>query len=239
MITSTLDQVPDIQGLILIDCWEPSELNQKSVNAFYQRIVDTVAPVNLQCIINSANNVLIDMLDQSMANLFQIHCHTKIAALPEHLQQRHNQVIASSCRWANKDVSAHKFNTSSRLLHESILNNPNSVYLMTPLDMMFHNQIVHNASIKNWLVAGRSWRMCTHSNDLGLNNLAELASRFDVNFYATDTSFLKSDDTNTAQFDDFSADTLNWVEIKNFGYQLAPVPIHSKYAEFIAKYPYA
>ena len=241
MITQSTDQVPELQGLILIDCWEPTIQKSEHVNQFYQNIIDRTHQHNFVCVVNSANNVLIDMADLSMANLFHFHCNNQILSLPEHLQQRHNQVVANSSRWAHQirhpERSSHS--TTSQLLHDHFFNDRRGVYLMRPLDIMFHNQIVLGGQVQNWLVAGKSWQFCMHKNDVGVDNLSEIAARFNVNFYATDFSLLKGDNQTTAKYEDFENDTLEWKQVENFGYQLMPTPAQSRYAEFIAKYSYA
>ena len=211
MITGSTDHVPQLQGLILIDCWEPSIQKRERVNQFYQNIIDQTQNYNFVCVINSANQVLIDMADQSFSNLFQYHCNNQILSLPEHLQQRHNQVVANSCRWAHQQLTQEKFShyTSSRLLHDQFFNNGRGVYIMNPLDMMFHNQVILNGQIKNWLVVGKSWQLCVHNNGLGLINLEEISARFSTNFYATNYSFLMGYNDNCAGPEEFENDELS------------------------------
>jgi len=241
MITKSTDQVPELQGLILIDCWEPSQRNQPIINQFYQNIIDSTTQHNFVCVVNSGNNILLDLTDHSFANLFHHHCNNRLTWLPEHLQQRHNRVIANSCRWAGQSHinTESQSNSSSRLLHDHFLTQGRGVYLMDPLDLVFHNQLVLSGQVKNWLVVGRSWQMCVHNNGLGLNNLAELSSRFSLNFYATDYSFLKEDNETTAGPAEFESDELEWLSVNNFGYQLVPSTKCNRYAEILAKYPYA
>lgn len=241
MITGFTDLIPELHGLILIDCWEPSLQTSKVINQFYQDIIDNTVTNNFVCVVNSGNNILLDLNDHSFANLFYHHCNNRLTWLPEYLQQRHNRVIANSCRWAgqshiNKESQS---NSSSKLLHDHFLTQGRGVYIMDPLDLVFHSQLVLEGKVRNWLVVGCSWQMCVHNNGLGLNNLSELASRFNLNFYATDYSFLRADNITKATQTDFESDELEWTMINNFGYHLVPSTKRNRYAEIIAKYPYA
>jgi hypothetical protein len=237
MITGATDQVPELQGLILIDCWEPSIKKREHTNQFYQNIIDRTQHHQFECVVNSANNVLIDMADLSMANLFYFHCNNSILGLTEHLQNQHNQVVANSCRWAHQTYNPehHTHYTSSRLLHDHFFTDRRGIYLMKPLDIVFHNQQILNSRVRNWLVVGKSWQLCTHKNGVGFDALAEVAAKFDVNFYTTDFGLLKTDDQTTAQYADFEADDLAWQHVENFGYRLVP----NADSRFIGKYSHA
>jgi hypothetical protein len=241
MITTSTDQIPNLQGLILIDCWEPSQQKQPYINQFYQNIINNTSHYNFVCVVNSGLNILLDLKDESFANLFGHHCNNKISSLPPLAQQRHHQVIANSCRWAGQTWNEEnpKNNSSSQLLHDHFFTNDRGIYLLDPLDIVFHNQIILGGRVQNWLIAGRTWQMCVHYNKLGLNNLAALSARYNINFYATDYSFLKDGLQTTAQLKDFECDSLNWMEICNFGYQLVPNPDCGQYSEIIGKYLYA
>lgn len=244
MITGATKHIPELQGLILIDCWDPGSANSPSkisINQFYKNIIKSTAACNFVCVINSGNHILLDLEDHSFSNLFYHHCNNDLSRLPEYLLQRHNRVIANSCRWSgrtnlNTGLSP---NYSSKLLHDHFFTQGRGIYIMDPLDLVFHNQLILSGQVKNWLVAGRSWQVCVHDNHLGLNNLAELAERFNLNFYATDYSFLKPDNETTATQADFDCDELEWEIVTNFGYRLVPSDRHRQYAEIIAKYPYA
>lgn len=72
---------------------------------------------------------------------------------------------------------------------------------------------------QHWYVAGQSWNMCVHDNDMGLKSFAGKISRNTVNFYATEKSFLHIDGT-AVSYQDFEKDYLNWKFLNWFGYQL-------------------
>jgi hypothetical protein len=76
--------------------------------------------------------------------------------------------------------------------------------------------IAHANQINHWYVAGQSWQMCVHQNDIGLNNLSKLS---DLNFYSDFNSFLKIDGT-VVRHDNFVNDTLSWKFVPRFGYHL-------------------
>lgn len=70
--------------------------------------------------------------------------------------------------------------------------------------------------IDHWYVAGQSWQMCVHYNNIGLKNLSKLS---DLNFYCDSRSFLKINGT-VVEHDDFVNDELTWKFVPRFGYQL-------------------
>jgi hypothetical protein len=95
------------------------------------------------------------------------------------------------------------------------------IVILDGLDLIFHNEWQLDSQCKNWLVVGQSWQNCVHNNNMGLKQFAKLSCNFDINFYATDYSFLK-DNSICATANDFDQDMLNWNKIIGFGYQLLP-----------------
>lgn len=76
-----------------------------------------------------------------------------------------------------------------------------------------------NSSIKNWYVAGQSWRLCTHLNSIGLKSLTSAVKNNQLNFYANNKSFLKESGY-PVEHNDFALDNLGWEYLNYFGYRL-------------------
>ena len=83
---------------------------------------------------------------------------------------------------------------------------------------LFANEQLNN-NITNWYVAGQSWNMCVHENDIGLNNLSKFTNNGSIGFYSTIKSFLKFNGQ-TVDHEDFEKDALGWEHLNWFGYRL-------------------
>jgi len=176
MIVSTkLRFRPEIDGVILIDCWDYTnwtgpgkQLKIPVIDNFY---------------INLSNQI------KNFKNVFRIID-------------------------ATTQLNTNKF--SERLNQEL-----KSVAPMTFIDDCdkFINFCENNPGIKNWLVAGQSWGLCVHDNNMGLRAFQPLINSHQLNFYATEFSFLKESGYRV-EHKDFLMDNLEWEYLNYFGYRL-------------------
>ena len=219
MIIGQSSTVPEIHGIILIDCWEPPD-DKFFIDLFYVNLIDHLQQYNFKCVVNSAFNNKIDMQDHSMVNTLRIYSTPTVdingvPSLDVQSDFRRYEVITNLLRFFVGN------NVTSRLINRYLLQPFPSVFLMSPTDLSYHAKIQLNNTCKNWLVVGQSWQMCTHTHAMGLIRLAELSYKDNLSFYATDFGFCKING-GTAGYDDFKSDVLQWEHIENFGYKLIP-----------------
>jgi hypothetical protein len=206
MITAHSTQLPDIQGLILLDCWEPSVCEHFFKDKFYVNLIENITKNHgrFNYIINSVGQLQVDLHNPVMANTMKVCGYND------------NHPIMQSFL---KQPGVEKTSTliSRYLLHAE---SP-SINILNAKDFVWFCTKYLPGHIQNWLVAGQTWQLCTHEHGLGLNALAEVTKKYPLNFYATDYSFCTMTEQ-TATLPDFEQDSLNWCKIENFGYQLQP-----------------
>jgi hypothetical protein len=172
MITSSRTlYIPDITGVILIDCWNLSDQNiaiKESIRCFYYNLIQDVKRYTVSTVINA----------MTQTHLYQPDVQIK-------------QELFAGRKVLNMDT----MQAFDRYLQQT----PNAP--------------------QHWYVAGQSWNMCVHDNDMGLKSFNTKMSRHAVNFYATEKSFLHLDGTEVG-YQDFEKDYLDWKFLNWFGYQL-------------------
>ena len=224
MIVETVNQIPELHGIIFIDCWEEACSTEKkqTIDNFYQLLVDCTSQYKFKCVVNSSIGMALDLRDPSVFNTFQKYSWGPAAETSLFVKTRRDQLLANLCRYAGRDPDNPL--TTSKIIQDHFLDN--GVLLLDGLDLIFHNDLFCNSECKNWLVVGQTWQMCVHDNNMGLKQFTKLSQDFGLNFYATDYSFLKDDGT-CANDNDFVNDTLKWTRIMHFGYQLMPDNLNS------------
>jgi hypothetical protein len=203
MITAHSTKKPKIQGLLLLDCWEPQVLDHFFKDKYYVNLIGNLKNENFSCVVNSASRLKIDLSDVAMANTFKVCKY-----------QDDHPIIKNLLRESGKEKT-------STLITRYILSYNKSMHIMNMEDFVWFCSEYMSGHIQNWLVAGLTWQMCTHSHALGLPNLADITRRHQLNFYATDYSFCKLTAQTTTR-EDFEQDSMNWGLIEDFGYQLLP-----------------
>jgi hypothetical protein len=202
MITEHSTKKPDIRGLILLDCWEPEVRDHFFKDKYYINLIDKLIDKKFEYIVNSASSLRINLSDAALANTLKVCNYNDNHPVIQHLLRNSGNEKTSSL------VSRYLF--KSQVIN--IINIEDFVWFSTNY---LSNQI------KNWLVVGHTWQICTHSHALSLPRLAWAAGNHDLNFYATDYSFCTMTEQ-TATLKDFEQDSLNWGLVENFGYQLLP-----------------
>ena len=221
MITSQSSLVPEIHGLILLDCWEPPA-HKFFTEIFYVNLIDRLKKYHFKCVVNSPSNTRFDQDDPSLANTLQTYGCPRLdadglALLDTDADFRRYRVMTSIFKsFTNNAVTE----ATSALIKKYLLKTNPSIFLITHEDFVYHNTVHLKGQYKNWLVVGQSWQMCTHEHSLGLKYLSQLPG---MSFYATDFGFCKQDG-GTAGHEDFASDSTQWEYIENFGYKLVAVP---------------
>lgn len=203
MITKFSKDIPEIQGLILLDCWEPQVFSHFFKDKFYINLIEKISHKKFQYIVNSASRLQIDLSDPSIANTIQV------------CEYRDDHPIMRNLLKYSGDEK------TSVLITRYLLTHSPTIAISNTADFVWFCKHYLSNKIKNWLVAGLTWQMCTHSHGLGLPTLANVAKNHDLNFYATDYSFCTMTEQ-TATLQDFERDSLRWCLIENFGYHLLP-----------------
>lgn len=202
MITASNKITPNIQGLILLDCWEPQVRDHFFKDKFYINLIEKIGSKKIPYKVNSVTGLQVDLSDPGLANTMTV------------CEYRDDHPIM-------RNLLQHSGNEKTSTLVSRYLFDQNTVNIVNIDDFVWFCTKYLSNQIQNWLVVGHTWQMCTHSHALGLPRLARLSKNHSLNFYATDYSFCTMTEQ-TATLPDFEQDSLNWCLIENFGYQLLP-----------------
>jgi hypothetical protein len=202
MITQHSKDVPDIRGLILLDCWEPQVRDHFFKDKYYINLIEKLQHQHFECMVSSVSRLKVDLSDTSMVNTMKICNYRDDHPLMRNLLQHSG----------NEKISTL---LSKYLFNEQVIN----VFNIDDFTWLNNDYLL--GQVKNWLVVGHTWQMCTHSHVLGLPALSKLSKTQSLNFYATDYSFCTMTEQ-TATLLDFEQDSLEWCTIQDFGYQLLP-----------------
>ena len=204
MITKSTGKHPILQGLLLLDCWEPQVHDHFFKDKYYINLIEKLKNKNFEYIVNSAGRLPIDLNDTAMATTIKV------------CDYDHNHPIMRNL-FENSGNEK-----TSTLLSKYLLNRIPTINILNAEDFVwFCTKHLPIDRVQNWLVAGHTWQMCTHDAELGLHTLARLIKTCPLNFYATDYSFCTMTEQ-TATLKDFQQDIMNWRLIEGFGYQLLP-----------------
>lgn len=211
---TTATTQPHIHGLILIDCWEPDRIESKyKLYDFYHKLLCNLSRFNFECVVNHASELNPNYKDASVLNTVKKYSWQNKLVILDNTQKRHeDQIIVHMIQ--NSGLRSVPVE-----LQENLLKRFNSVVLHNTQDFVYHVKQTFDQSPTNWLVAGQTWGLCTHTNGLGLQQLAQISTEKQINFYATNWSFCKIDATPLTR-DDFDQDLFHWQEIQDWGYRL-------------------
>lgn len=221
MLIDTQEKSVDLDGLILIDCWEPPRGKKESytwTHHFYEKLVFQVQKYRFDCVVNHSGELFIDYTDRSTVNLMQKYLWDWIGivqVVQDKNQKLQTEIVVDALRFSRPEQYV------SNLIKYTCLNSDKSILLQNIRGFYYHWNHFLKRKPMHWLVAGQTWQYCVHTRALGLSKLARFSRDFGVNFYATDYSFLKQDGA-TASQPDFERDSMHWIEIPSFGYQLRP-----------------
>jgi|688.fasta_scaffold145696_2 hypothetical protein len=206
IVKYTNETVPVIDGLIMIDCWNPSNQQRSEYNNFYVPLLSQLVRFDFKCIVNAAYNVDLTTQDISIRNTLQTYYW------PESKIQNSNviQNLVKNCGASNK---------TSVLFEEVLMHHAPSVMLLEFDDFIHHWQTVLDCQVNNWLVVGQAWKNCVHGRQIGLDNMYRNNQHQDLNFYALCNGF-KTDEGTVTTHKNFQQDNLPWTPVKDFGYKL-------------------
>ena len=172
MITKSTRKHPILQGLLLLDCWEPQVHDHFYKDKYYINLIEKLKNKNFEYIVNSAGRLPIDLNDTAMATTIKV------------CDYDHNHPIMRNL-FENSGNEK-----TSTLLSKYLLNRIPTINILNAEDFVwFCTKYLPIERVQNWLVAGHTWQMCTHDAELGLHTLARLTKTYPLNFYATDYSF--------------------------------------------------
>ena len=217
MIVSKTNTVPTVDGLILLDCWEPAG-GQFFKDYFYANLIHQLQEYNFKCIVNSLTHNQFDWNDRSLRNTFQRYCWT----YNDDLRNSSTETPTEADFWIALNIlkSSGQHEQTSCLVQRYLLDNEQSIFLNNDVDFLHHTSLLPEPC-RHWIVAGHSWQMCTHNHGLGLERLANISYFTGMNFYAAEYSFCKLHG-GTAMREDFESDTFEWEFVKGLGYRLMP-----------------
>lgn len=209
MIVRNIEGVtPTIDGLLLIDCWEPMEHETKKKIFFYQ-LADHVRSIQpgLRQIVNASRRLRFDYDNRSILNTIRHYCWDyQFDRDDPNTPNYYNTWILFN---AMTEFSGVYFSPSP--LKSGVLDSDHSQYIVTLEDFLSHwGGIRSEDRARNWLVVGQSWRLCVHHNSLGLNRLSRVVSGdYGMDFFV-DPDFILSEQDQTLTESDFQADELYW-----------------------------
>jgi len=203
----TNESIPVIDGLIMIDCWQPSIDQKTNYNGFYLPLLSTLIKFDFKCIVNVAYNVALNTEDISIKNAFRTYYW------PDSPYGQNHNIVQNLVKHCGGE------NQTSLLFKEALIRDTNSIMLLQFEDFVYHWQHVLDCKVNNWLVVGQTWQNCVHHRPIGLEIMYRNIDHSKLNFYAIDNGF-KLDDGSPATHEDFANDSLPWIHIPNFGYKL-------------------
>lgn len=222
MIVNQTESIPELHGIIFIDCWEQagSQENQKTLEKFYNNIVQQTQGYNFSWCVNASTGLALDINDPSINNTFSLYSWTQRPQETLYVRTRRDQLMATICQYSHRQTGLEPL-TTSKIIQKKFFDAHRAILILDGLDLVFHNDWKCQKKCKNWLVVGQQWQYCVHENSMGLNQFSKLINEFDLNFYATDYSFLK-ENGDCANHQDFADDSLEWSVVPGLGYKLMP-----------------
>jgi hypothetical protein len=169
--------------------------------------------------------ILIDCWDYSMHPMHE----DKFLHLKVFYQNINNHIKKFNIRYVVNAMSQANTNQIDRYIDRDILSQIPHCTIETwdEFDHCLNRTL--DRSVTQWYLAGQTWKICVHNNDIGLNRIAratsiafaesqhELINDFD--FYADQTSF-RNYQNQLVEHNDFIEDTLQWQYLPWFGYKL-------------------
>jgi hypothetical protein len=188
-------------GLICIDLWEETP-GQTPTPPEYHRwlnnLPNRLSDFNFSSIINASYDTKIDYNDPSIYNTLVAY----------NWHDFDPQVMLELIKNCNNY-------TMSKSMQTQVFGNQTfALYSIQSFKKHVDKLVPH---VKDWLVIGNTWNICTHHRDLGLVNLSRLN---EFNFYALDWGFRKINNQTLCD-KDFEDDCfVKWEKINQHMYRL-------------------
>ena len=147
MIVGRSTAVPEIHGLILLDCWEPPN-GKFFTEIFYVNLIDRLREYDFKCVVNGASNNKLDLKDPSFINTLKIYSTPTIGSnglpMPDTPADiRRYKVVTNLLRFLVGN------SVTSALIKRYLLAPFPSVFLMNPKDLCNHASIHLHHTCKN------------------------------------------------------------------------------------------
>jgi hypothetical protein len=223
IVKYTGEALPEFDGVVLIDCWQPRDHETDKLIFFY-KLANYIGSRKDQYrqIVNASMQCRMNYEDPTIQNTMQAY--------------------SWNYRWQKEDPIAPNFHNHSVVLNaveqfagtyqlfqglqKQLQDNNNCHYIVNFDDFLLNWSRNGNKRAQNWLVVGQSWQNCVHNNDVGLKNFSNSLDYYRMNFYVQEEMVLKEDDSNPTE-NDFSNDELNWMKYHGTStYKLMPKQIN-------------
>ena len=135
MIVAESQNIPVIDGLILIDCVKVAHNSHQETRLYYQQLIKLLSIFNFECVVNSSTSIEIDYSDRSQLNTFDQYCWSSSVKqlIPN---TRHEEIIYNTIRYSRPGYY------TSQLIHNNLLDSDRSIFLVTLEDFLYHNQTI-------------------------------------------------------------------------------------------------
>lgn len=210
MISHALGHTAEIQGLILIDCWEPPSWKSQTVDV-YNELATKFESWPFQEVINASTKLAFDYKDPSITNTFQTYLWDKASGFYNANPRLILNAATNFC---------HEYKTFSGF-RNGVLTKVDSYYITDHDDFLRHWERNGHNRINNWLVVGSQWQQCVHNNSIGLVTMVKLSKNYNLSFYGCEGGFV-TEDARAVTHMDYQQDFLTWQHCTNNLYKLVP-----------------
>lgn len=211
--------VPELDGVIYIDCWEPGS-HEATVLGWYKQLGQQIQTYNIKSHINAATFLNLEHPDQTVIQTLQTYAWSPYDHIGWQHHPRANRLLANIFRHASMGTR-NKCLTSSALL-ETVFNNDISFHINDCLDLVFHNDYFHHNQTNKWLIVGGDWGLCLHNNNIGIKKLSRLSYSFpQLEFYITPWGCKIDNNTIGINENHIKHDSQSWYTVPGFGWKLA------------------
>jgi len=223
IVKYTAEPPPKFDGVVLIDCWQPQDI-ETDKQIFFYKLADYIGFNKDQyCqIVNASMQCRIDYDDQTILNTMQSYSWNFSHA--RYLTAGHDYHNTSTLLNAIE-----QFSGTYRLfqgLRTQLKQQNNCHYIVNLEDFLLHWHRSGQQRSTNWLVVGQSWQNCVHHNNIGLVKFAEIIDYYRMDFYVRE-EFILTETNETLTETDFSNDKLNWMKYHGTStYKLMPDQIN-------------
>jgi hypothetical protein len=142
-------------GVIFIDCWDQGGIGWLDQGGakdnFYINMLDTLSQYRIDCYVFHSTFLSLDYITPEVARYFQ-----ELVAQAKYPFEYVRDFVAAT---GGEKLSRHLLPLAS---------NPKSIFIPSILGF---NEYTQRRDIRNWIVVGGHWPICTHTKPLGFNNL--------------------------------------------------------------------
>jgi len=144
-------------GVIFIDCWDQGGIGWLDQGGpkddFYLNMLDTLNQYTIDCYVFHSTFLSLDYVTPEVTRYFQ-----ELVARAEYPFEYVQDFVAAT---GGEKLSRHLLPLTS---------DPKSIFIPSLLGF---NEYTQRRDIRNWIVVGGHWPICTHDKPLGFNNLLQ------------------------------------------------------------------